>query len=117
MSHGATVFEEECFHTVRGRGKTHIPLLQKLFDKATVFTCRDRRVQPSRGKNVKHRASIDPVMLQEEVVVLIWFNLIAQMIKNSEGAIKTSEETKKLSNSINGIKDSPTRTFKALMHK
>lgn len=44
-------------------------LRQKLEDKATVFTCRD-----------EGSSTVDPVTLQ---VVLIWFHLIAEMIKNA----------------------------------
>lgn len=62
---------KKCFHTVRctrprrvHMKDEHTSLTGKLLDKAAVFTCRDRRVRPGgAGKNVKHRSSIDPVML------------------------------------------------------
>lgn len=46
----------------------------------------------------KHRASIDPAMIQEQVELLIWFHSIAQMIQNAgkrncEGAIKTKRQS------------------------
>lgn len=110
VSHRAAVFEDQCFHRVRAARQRH-ERRAYLSDRnwLTKQQCSPAETNVSKHK---HRASIDPAMIQEEVEVLIWFHSIAHMIrkrwkkkkKNCDGAIKTKRQ------STNGLKESPTRT-------